>query len=366
MDKLTKDFGKLADEMLEEEASIIQIGSPSFNWAVGNTGILKGKSVCFFGGENSGKSLLTQLIFAEIQQKDPEAICILFDAEYSFNAKWFKKLGGDPKRLIVRQSNDPTKIFDYIYGEMLEDLQNGAPIKAIAIDSVKSIRYPKDMKKISTDQTMGGGGASYLGSALKGVLPVIRDYKITTIMVQQVYEEMDQYKKMRNPYIVPDGRALKHFCDYMIQVDKLETKDGIVEQGKNMVGGVNQVGHKVRTKCKKNRCAAPYRVAQFTLDYNRGIVDVASELFELAKSLNVVFHPTNEETGKVNPQMWQFADNEPIRGEENIKNWLIEHTELHDEMFKACCNASEEAIEQRTKILGDIESVKINLDDLDE
>jgi hypothetical protein len=249
---------------------------------------------------------------------------------------------------------------------MLEDLQNGAPIKAIAIDSVKSIRYPKDMKKISTDQTMGGGGASYLGSALKGVLPVIRDYKITTIMVQQVYEEMDQYKKMRNPYIVPDGRALKHFCDYMIQVDKLETKDGIVEQGKNMVGGVNQVGHKVRTKCKKNRCAAPYRVAQFTLDYNRGIVDVASELFELAKSLNVVFHPTNEETGKVNPQMWQFADNEPIRGEENIKNWLIEHTELHDEMFKACCNASEEAIEQRTKILGDIESVKINLDDLDE
>ena len=221
MEKLTKDFGTLAEDMPKPSDSTIALSSPSLNWAVGNGGFVEGKAICLFGPESGGKSLLMQLIMAEIQRKDPTAIGILFDAEYSFNPEWFRKLGGDPKRLIVRQSNDPLKIFDYASpeGEMYEMLQNGAPIKFIGIDSVKAIRYPKDIKKKSTDQVMGGGGASYLGSALKGLLPVIREFNITTIMVQQVYEEMDQYKKMNNPYIVPDGRALKHFCDYIFLYD---------------------------------------------------------------------------------------------------------------------------------------------------
>lgn len=337
LSKLTANFGQVAAKMPRPTDSVIQLPSPSLNWAIGNNGLIEGKAICFYGGESGGKSLLMQLCLIEIQKKHPEGICILFDAEYAFNPDWFEKLGGDLERLIVRQSNDPLKIFDYIKGEMLELIQEECPIKAIAIDSIKSIKYPKDEKKATTDLNMGGAGASYLGSALKHVTPVIRENNVTCILVQQVYEEMDQYKKMRNPFIVPDGRALKHFCDYMAQVDKLETKDNIVESGKDLTGTTAaQIGHKVRVKFKKNRCGAPYRVAQFTLNYTHGIVDKETEIFDLAKSIGVIFHPINTETGKSNNMFWKFGEHDQIKGEDNMKAWVVGSKSVQEEIMVAC------------------------------
>jgi len=356
--KLTKDFGVLAADTKAPSENVFKLASPSFNWAVGNGGISEGKVACLFGPESGGKSLLMQLMIIEIQKKHPDSYQILFDAEYSFNKLWFQQLGGDLTKLIVRQSNDPIKIFDYIYGEMLELLQEGCPIRAIAIDSIKSIKYPKDIKAKSTDLTMGGGGASYLGSTWKSVLPVIKEHEITTILVQQVYEEIDQYKKMRNPWVVPDGRALKHACDYMLQVEKLETKAGIIEEGKNIMGGKQQVAHKVRIKGKKNRVGAPYRVAEFTLSYTDGIINIPEELFELAKSLDVIFHPVSTNTGKINNMMWQFANYEPIKGEANMKLWVQNNPQYHQEIFDACCGVNDDAVEKRN------EDMEITGDDL--
>ena len=362
MSKLTKDFGVLAADTKAPSENVFKLASPSFNWAVGNGGISEGKVACLFGPESGGKSLLMQLMIIEIQRKYPDSYQILFDAEYSFNKLWFAQLGGNNEKLIVRQTNDPLQIFDYIYGEMHELLQEGCPIKAIAIDSVKSIKYPKDDKDKSTDQTMGGGGASYLGSTWKSVLPVIKEYDITTILVQQVYEEMDQYKKMRNPWIVPDGRALKHACDYMLQVEKLETKAGVIEEGKNIAGGKQQIAHKVRIKGKKNRVGAPYRVAEFTLSYTDGIINVAEELFELAKSLGVIFHPVSPTTGKISNMMWQFGNYEPIKGEASMKLWVQDNPEVHEEIFNACCGVNDDAVEKRNEDMEITSDDLINLD----
>ena len=364
MSSLTADFGAIADSLPEPTDKVINLASPSLNWSIGNGGLVEGKAICWYGPESGGKSLLMQLTLIQIQRQNPEAICVLFDAEYSFNKAWFRKLGGDLLRLYVRQTNDPLKIFDYISGEMLEKIQEGCPIKAIAIDSVKSIKYPKDVKKQSTDLTMGGGGASYLGSALKHVTPVIRENGITCLLVQQVYEEMDQYKKMRNPWIVPDGRALKHFCDYMAQVEKLETKENVIEIGENIHGGAAQIGHKVRVKFKKNRVAAPYRTAQFTLNYDEGIVDTGNEIFDLAKSLGIIHHPVNPETGKENNQMWRFATQEAIRGEANMRNAVLASKDLQDAIMAACNAADTDAVTSRNNSMD--MSVDIDLDKLDD
>lgn len=361
MEKLTKEFGKAAAEMPRPTDSVVALPSPSMNWVVGNGGITRGKAVTLYGPESSGKSLLAQLIMIQLQQDFPDGICVWFDAEYSFNVDWFQKLGGDPARLLVRQTNDPLKIFDWMGGEMSEMIQDGCPIVGIAIDSVKSIRYPRDHKKETTKQVQGGSGAAYLGSAFKLILPVIRENNITTVLVQQVYEEMDEYKKMNNPFIVPDGRALKHFSDYMLEVTRVDTKDGRVEVGKNIYGGNQQVGHKVRVKGKKNRVGAPYRVGEFTLNYSRGIVNVGEEIYELAKSLGVIYHPINPDTNKVNPQMWSFAGYPPVRGEENMKKWVVDNTDLHDVIMKACYTIdSDDVLNARNETLGvidvDIES----------
>lgn len=344
MSQLTKGVAKAASDLPKPSEHVVSLPSPSLNWVVGNGGITRGKAVCFYGPESGGKSFLAQLLMIQLQKDFPDGICIWFDAEFSFNPEWFAKLGGDLDRLVVKQTNDPLEIFDYIEKDLLALLQDGCPVVGLAIDSVKAIRYPKDIREKSTKMVMGGTGASYLGSALKGVLPVIRQYDITTALIQQVYEEQDEYKKMSNPYVVPDGRALKHFCDYMLEVVRLDTKDGRVEKGKNIYGGAMQVGHKVRVRGKKNRVGAPFRAAEFTITYTSGITNIGEEVYQLAKSLQVLKHPVNPDTGKENPQMWQFAEYAPIRGEENFKKWILSQPVMWDEVMAACYQIEDDDI----------------------
>jgi hypothetical protein len=166
-----------------------------------------------------------------------------------------------------------------------------------------------------------------------------------------VYEEMDQYKKMNNPWIVPDGRSLKHFCDYMLQVERVDTKDGRVEEGKTITGSAQQIGHKVRVKGKKNRVGAPYRVAEFTLQYDSGIINTEEEIYELGKSLGVIYHPTSSETGKVNNMMWAFASYPHVKGESNMKYFVTSSPKVLEEVYQACLSASDTALASRNSTL---------------
>lgn len=337
MSKLTSDFGAIAEDLNTKLPPVVPTRSPSLNWATGIGGFQPGKVAVLYGPESSGKSLLAMMAVADEQKKDKDAIFIWFDAEFSFNLPLFIKIGGDPKRLVVRKSNDPLKIFDYIGGEMLEALQEGAPIRGIVIDSIKAIRYPKEANmKQTTDQKMGGTGASYLPSTLKLVIPVIAEYNLLTFFIQQVTMEIDPMKALRNPYVITEGRALKHAADIMLEIVKLDTKNGIVESGETISGAAQQTGHKVRIKVKKNRLGAPARMAQFTYHYDQGIIDTASEIFELGKSLGVVYHPVNPDTGKVNAQMWAVGSHPPVRGEANMLQEVKDSKALQDEIMTAC------------------------------
>jgi recombination protein RecA len=335
--KLTSDFGVVAATLNNTLPPVVPTRSPSLNWATSIGGFQPGKISVLYGPESAGKSLLAMMAVADVQKKDKDAIFIWFDAEFSFNLPLFVKIGGDASRLIVRKSNDPLKIFDYIGGEMLEALQEGAPIRGIVIDSIKAIRYPKEANmKQTTDQKMGGTGASYLPSTLKLVVPVIAEHNLLTFFIQQVTMEIDPMKALRNPYIITEGRALKHAADLMLEIIKLDTKNGVIESGETITGAAQQTGHKVRVKVKKNRLGAPARMAQFTYHYDKGIVDVGTEIFELGKSLGLVFHPVNPETGKENPQMWQFGNYDPIRGEANMLAFVVSSSKVQEEIMQAC------------------------------
>lgn len=344
MSKLTSDFGDIASSIKKKEPAPIASQSPSLNWATAKRGFIPGKVNILYGPESCGKSMLAMMGIVELQRKDKDAIALWFDAEYSFNVDFFIKLGGDPDRLVVRKSNDPLKIFDYIGGELQEALQEGAPVKAIVIDSVRAIRFPKDMKKQTTDMIMGGTGANYLPSAFKLILPVIAEFQLLTFFIQQVSIQIDPMKALRNPYVLPDGQALKHAGDLMLEMVKLDTKAGVVESGNTITGAAQQTGHKVRIKVKKNRMGAPARMAQFTFSYDHGVTDTAAEIFELGKSLNVIYHPKNPETGKENVQMWQFGNNDPVRGEANMLSNVRASKILQDQILEACYSHMDEAV----------------------
>ena len=363
---MTSDFGMVASELKTKALPPCPTRSPSLNWATSIGGFQPGKITVLYGPEQSGKSLLAMMAVADEQKKDADAIFVWFDAEFSFNLTLFEKIGGDSSRLIVRKSNDPLKIFDYIGGEMLENLQEGAPIRGLVIDSIKAIRYPKETNmKQTTDQKMGGTGASYLPSTLKLVVPVIAEYNLLTFFIQQVTMEIDPMKALRNPYVITEGRALKHAADLMLEIIKLDTKAGVLESGETITGAAQQTGHKVRIKVKKNRLGIPARMAQFTYHYDRGIIDTAQEIFELAKSLGVVFHPVSANTGKENTGMWQFGSYDAIKGEPNMLQFVLASQKVQDEMLKACYDYKDNAVQLDSAgvVVEDGNIVDLNLDD---
>ena len=192
---------------------------------------------------------------------------------------------------------------------------------------------------------MGGTGASYLPSALKLIIPVIAEHNLLTFFIQQVTMEIDPMKALRNPYVITEGRALKHAADLMLEIVKLDTKKGIVEAGETISGSEHQVGHVIRVKVKKNRLGVPARVAQFTYHYDNGIIKQGEEIFELGKALGLIFHPVDPETGKSNPQMWQFGNHDPIRREDNIKNWVVSSKQVQDEIMKAAYGHKDSVVE---------------------
>src|SRR5437870_5396854 len=114
MSKLTSDFGVVAAQLNATALPPVPTRSPSLTWATDNGGFKPGKISVIYGPESCGKSLMAMMAIADVQKTDAEAIFIWFDAEFSFNLPLFEKIGGDSKRLIVRRSNDPLKIFDYI------------------------------------------------------------------------------------------------------------------------------------------------------------------------------------------------------------------------------------------------------------
>ncbi len=363
MSKLTSDFGKVASQLIKEQPKAVPTWSPSLNWALVKGGFMPGKVSVLYGPESCGKSMLAMMAIIELQKRDSEAIAVWFDSEFSFAADFFVALGGDADRVVVRKSNDPLKIFDYIGGEMLELIQDGAPIKAMVIDSIRSIRYPKDNKKQTTDMIMGGTGANYLPSAFKLVIPVIAEHEIMTLFIQQVSIQIDPMKALRNPYVLPDGQALKHIADVMLEIVKLDTKNGVVESGETIAGGAQQVGHKVRVKVKKNRLGAAARVAQFTFGYGKGIINTGDEVFDLGKSQGVVFHPVNPETGKENAQMWALGSHQPIRGEANMRAAIISTPALQEEIMARCYEIKDKAVElDADGIVKDLEDMDLSVE----
>ncbi len=337
LSKLSADFGMAASQLKTTLPPVLPTRSPSLNWALDIGGFQPGKIYVPYGPESAGKSLLVMMAVADFQARDPEAIFVWFDAEFSFNLNLFVKVGGDPERLYLRRSNDPEKIFDYMKKEMKELLQDGCPIRGFVIDSVKSILYPKEqnMKK-TTDQKMGGTGASYLPTALKWVIPIVAEFNLLAFLIQQVTMEIDSMKALRNPFVITEGKALKHAADTMLEITKLDTKAGVLESGKALSGSGHQVGHIIRVKVKKNRLGRPARVAQFAYHYDKGVINTGEELFDLGKSLGLVFHPISESTGRPNTMMWAVGNHPAIKGEDNMKQFISESKEVQDELMKAC------------------------------
>ncbi|MGH9164179.1 MAG: intein-containing recombinase RecA, partial [Acidimicrobiales bacterium] len=115
-----------------------------------------------------------------------------------------------------------------------------------------------------------------------------------------------------SPEVTPGGRALKFYSSVRLDIRRIESiKDG---------GEV--VGNRTRVKVVKNKCASPFKQAEFDIGFGKGISREGS-VIDVGVTLGIV-----KKSGA-----WYTYEGEQLgQGRENAKQFLIDHPETMVEL----------------------------------
>jgi len=275
--------------------NVLRSPSPSLNWIFcKGSGLPFGYSCVFYGPAKGGKSLASYLMAGQLHKDDKEAIVIRFDTEMRAAVQMSDKWGIDRDRFQAFNVNDPVQIYDRISIEFKAMLEQGMPIKMIIIDSISNMAGVKRMGKDSVADHLMGDDAMTHQVGLKNILPIIRKYNIALVCTAHIRANFDagQYGPKEK---LAGGYAVKHFFDYYVQVTRDGSSESKIESDevKDFKGKKELIGHKIFVKMAENSFGTHGRTGQFTLEYDKGLVKVEEEIFELCKNLNLVERPNN-------------------------------------------------------------------------
>jgi RecA/RadA recombinase len=318
--------------------------SPSVNWtfATAGNGLPFGMSMLLYGPPKGGKSIMMNALIGGLHKSDPEAIAIKFDTEmrskFQSNSSSLAKWGIDEDRFLTYDVNQPEHIFDRIAGEIAAMCQEGAPIKLVIIDSLSNIvgRRTQNADTILTQQI--GDQALTLKDGLMMILPVIRKYNIALVCTAHIRAEMDMKEQMRGKTVkMAASWATKHMFEFFAYTEPNKSKEGKVtldgeefsdESVVDFMNKAQKTGHKIRFRIEESSVGFSGRTAEFTLDYNKGIINQYEEIFTLAKNMGIIERPNNV-TYKIGENSYRglVACLTAIRDDEGLQQELLKKIE---------------------------------------
>jgi recombination protein RecA len=115
-----------------------------------------------------------------------------------------------------------------------------------------------------------------------------------------------------SPETQPGGRALKFYASQRLDIRRIET----------LKDGTEAVGNRVRVKVVKNKVAAPFKQAEFDIEFGKGI-STSGCLLDYGIEHNIV-----TKSGS----FFSYGDERLGQGRGNAKAFLDEHPEMADEI----------------------------------
>ncbi|CAN5551554.1 intein-containing recombinase RecA [soil metagenome] len=115
-----------------------------------------------------------------------------------------------------------------------------------------------------------------------------------------------------SPETQPGGRALKFYASQRLDIRRIET----------LKDGTEAVGNRVRVKVVKNKVAAPFRQAEFDIEFGRGI-STSGCILDLG-----IEHGIVTKSGS----FFSYGDERIGQGRANAKAYLDEHLEVAKEI----------------------------------
>ncbi|NIR41600.1 MAG: recombinase RecA [Actinobacteria bacterium] len=343
--QIEKQFGKGSVMKMGEKGTMaiesVPTGALALDLALGIGGLPRGRVTEIYGPEASGKTTLAIHVVAEAQRNG--GICAYIDAEHAMDPVYARAIGVDIDELLISQPDTGEQALEI--ADML--IRSGA-LDVVVIDSVAALTPRAEIEGEMGD-THVGLQARLMSQALRKLTGNLNKSKTICIFINQLREKIGVM--FGSPETTPGGRALKFYSSVRLDIRRIEAiKDGD-----------EVVGNRTRVKVVKNKCAPPFRQAEFDIMYGKGISREGSVL-DLAVDEGIV-----KKSGA-----WYTYDGEQLgQGRENAKKFLHENpevmVEISDRVWKAVMPEVEEEIDltegQQADEFTDADDLPIALDD---
>ena len=300
--QIEKQFGKGSVMKMGEKGTMaieaVPTGALSLDLALGIGGLPRGRVTEIYGPESSGKSTLAMHVVAEAQRNG--GICAYIDAEHAMDPVYARAIGVDVDELLISQPDTGEQALEI--ADML--IRSGA-IDVVAIDSVAALTPRAEIEGEMGDSHVGLQ-ARLMSQALRKLTGNLSKSRTIALFINQLREKIGVM--FGSPETTPGGRALKFYSSVRLDIRRIESiKDG-----------VEVVGNRTRVKVVKNKCAPPFKQAEFDIMYGKGISREGS-LLDIGVDLGLV-----KKSGA-----WYTYDGEQLgQGRENAKLFLLEHPEV--------------------------------------
>ena len=299
--QIEKNYGKGAIMRLGDDIPVnveaLSTGSLSLDLALGIGGVPKGRIIEIYGPEASGKTTLALHVVAAAQKAGGEAAYI--DVEHALEPAYARALGVDIDSLLISQPDTGEQALD-----ITESLVRSSAVDVVVVDSVAAL-----IPRIELEGEMGdsvvGALARLMSQAMRRLAGAISKNNCTVIFINQLRQKIGVM--YGNPETTPGGLALKYYASVRIDVRRIETLK---------VGG-EMIGNRTRAKVIKNKCAPPFKEAEFDIMYGEGISKVG-EIVDLGVKLEII-----DKAGA-----WFTVGEQRIQGRDAVKEYLLANPEI--------------------------------------
>lgn len=303
---IAKQYGQGSVMLLGESPTMdidtISTGSLSLDLATGIGGYPLGRIIEIYGPESSGKTTLAIHAVAEAQKQGLKAAYI--DAENAFDREYANALGVNVNKLYFAQPDCGEDCLD-----IATKLISSGKIGICVIDSVAALIPRAELEGAMGDARIGLQ-ARLMSQALRKMVGVIKKANCLCIFINQIREKIGVM--FGNPETTTGGNALKFYASMRLEVRK----------SSQLKDGDEASGNLTKVKIVKNKCAPPFRKAEFEIEYGKGI-NKFNEIINLAIDNDII-----QKSGS-----WYSYDESKLgQGKQAVIDILQDNPELLEEI----------------------------------
>jgi recombination protein RecA len=293
---------RLGDMGPQAGIEVISSGSMALDLALGVGGLPRGRIVEIYGPEGSGKTTVSLHVIAEAQKAG--GLVAFVDAEHALDPSYAKALGVNIDDLLVAQPDTGEQAL-----EIVDTLTRSGAMDAIVIDSVAALVPRAELEGEMGDSHVGLQ-ARLMSQALRKLTGNVSRTRTVLIFINQIREKIGVM--FGSNETTPGGRALKFSSSVRLDVRRIDS----------LKEGAEIVGSRVRVKVVKNKVSAPFKKAEFDIQYGSGISKEGS-LLDVA-----IEHGFVRKSGA----WFIYGEDQLGQGRENAKSFLAENPDIATEI----------------------------------